>query len=203
MKPLILATGSRYKRYLIDKLGIPVVTHSADVDETRLTDEAPATLVERLSRSKAAALLTQYPDHLIVGSDQVAEVDGRQLGKPHVHAAAVEQLTLCSNRRVLFHTGLCLHNSTIGTQRYMQVITEVKFRSLNREQIERYLTLEQPYDCAGSFKSEGLGICLFEYIRGDDPNALVGLPLIALVSLLAEEGITLPLINPPDSSGLP
>jgi len=181
---LLLASSSVYRRQLLEKLGLTFDSASPDIDETPLPDETPTALVQRLAEQKAKALATSHPETLIIGSDQVATLEQHILTKPHTHERAVEQLRLSSGRKVQFLTGLCLYNSS--TQ-HSQVILEtfnVHFRPLNDGQIERYLQREQPYDCAGSFKSEGLGITLFEGIYGTDPTALVGLPLIRLGQML-------------------
>lgn len=189
MPPIVLASSSPYRRQLIEKLGISFSTASPDIDESPRTGESPADLAKRLSENKAKALASDYPSHLIIGSDQVAELHGTPLGKPGSHQAATTQLRSASGHILHFHTGLALFNSQTGTLQYANSTYTVKFRSLSDSQIESYLTREKPYDCAGSFKSEGLGIALFEYIRGDDPNSLVGLPLIELTRMLLNEGI--------------
>ena len=159
------------------------------MDETRLPDETPEQLVRRLSLAKAAAVAVQRPDALIIGSDQVAVIDGEVLGKPGTHDQAVEQLRRASGRRVTFLTGLCLLNADTGRAQEDVVPFGVVFRELADKQIEHYLQREQPYNCAGSFKSEGLGIALFERLEGEDPNTLIGLPLIRLVRMLEKEGV--------------
>lgn len=189
MPALVLASSSPYRRILLEKLGLPFIAASPDVDETPLTSEAPAALVARLADAKAKALAAHYPQHLIIGSDQVAHLNGRILGKPGTFDGARRQLRDCSGRRVEFLTGLCVFDSGSGVARTIVEPFAVHFRRLSEGQIDRYLQLEQPFDCAGSFKAEGLGIALFERLEGDDPNALVGLPLIRLVGLLAEAGV--------------
>lgn len=189
MLPIILGSSSRYRRQLLEKLNISFVSAAPHVDEAALPGEAPENLVRRLAVSKAQALRPHYPQHLIIGSDQIAVLGGQILGKPGSHEAARQQLQQASGRTVLFHTGLALLNSETQHVQYCCPVYEVKFRCLTAEQIEAYLLLEQPYDCAGSFKSEGLGIALFDHIRGDDPNTLVGLPLIELTRMLNNEGI--------------
>ncbi|WP_246598940.1 Maf family protein [Methylogaea oryzae] len=187
--PLILASSSPYRRLLLEKLGLPFHCASPDVNESRLPGEAPETLARRLAESKARALAADFPDHLVIGSDQVATVDERVLGKPGGREAAIEQLQLAAGKAVSFHTGLYVWNSR--EQRGLGDLdtTTVHFRPLTRRQIEAYVEREAPYDCAGGFKSESLGIVLFERIEGDDPNALVGLPLIRLVTLLQRFGV--------------
>ncbi|MBR9911556.1 MAG: septum formation inhibitor Maf [Gammaproteobacteria bacterium] len=193
MAQIILASSSAYRRQLIEKLGINAESVSPAIDESALPGESPRELVERLSTSKAKALARRFPEHLIIGSDQVAELDGSLITKPGNHSRARQQLLACNGKVVRFHTGLCLYNSASDRQQYRLATTEVKFRQLQEDQVERYLRQEQPYNCAGSFKAEGLGICLFEYLRSNDPSALIGLPLIDLTSLLLNEGIELPL----------
>jgi len=189
---LVLGSTSPFRREILQRLGLPFETAAPNVDETQLPDESPEELVKRLSVAKAQAVASQFPDALIIGSDQVAVIDDDILGKPGNHDRAVEQLRRASGRSVKFYTGLCLYNS--GTNQYQLDVVpfEVVFRKLTDQQIERYLQREQPYNCAGSFKSEALGITLFEAMRGDDPAALIGLPLIRLTSMLAEEGVELP-----------
>lgn len=189
MAELILASTSPYRKAVLDKLGLPFVAQAPQVDETRLPDETPEQLVRRLSLAKAAAVAVQRPDALIIGSDQVAVIDGEVLGKPGTHDQAVEQLRRASGRRVTFLTGLCLLNADTGRAQEDVVPFGVVFRELADKQIEHYLQREQPYNCAGSFKSEGLGIALFERLEGEDPNTLIGLPLIRLVRMLEKEGV--------------
>lgn len=170
---------------------MPFETTSPDVDETALPNESPQALVQRLAEQKARAVADRFPDALIIGSDQVAVLDGEIIGKPGDHADAVRQLRNASGRTVRFLTGLCLFNAASGTARSEVVPFEVTFRQLSGAQIERYLKHEKPYNCAGSFRSEALGIALFEKMRGDDPNTLIGLPLIRLISLLENEGFSI------------
>ncbi len=190
--PLLLASSSRYRRELLARLQLPFIWASPDVDEHALPNEPAAELVARLAEAKARALATTHPGHLIIGSDQVACLDGFILGKPGDFATARQQLRAASGRVVHFLTGLCLLNSSSGRCQTIVEPFEVTFRPLSDAQIDRYLQREQPFDCAGSFKSEGLGITLFERLHGRDPNALIGLPLIALVDLLRAEGVSLP-----------
>lgn len=189
MTPLILASSSPYRRELLARLGLPFESHAPNADETALPGEPPRDMVQRLARIKAEVLAPDYPRALIIGSDQCAELDGRVLGKPGSHERAVEQLTAASGREVTFHTGLCLYNALTGHARLTVVPYRVRFRSLDPAMIEDYLLREKPYDCAGSFRSEGLGVALFESMAGDDPSALIGLPLIALVGMLRQEGV--------------
>ena len=186
MKPynLVLASSSKYRQNLLAKLNLEFSAVSPDIDETPLPNEMPEQTSRRLSELKARALQNQFPDHLIIGSDQVAVINGRSIGKPGNKDNAIKQLTAASGHFITFFTSVCVLNSGSG-----QAITEtdrctVFFKALTAEQIERYVDIEQPYDCAGGFKSEGLGIALFDRIQGDDPNALIGLPLIKLLGIL-------------------
>lgn len=189
MAELILASSSPFRRELLNRLGLNYSCVSPDIDETALPDESAEALVCRLAQAKAQAVATEYPNALIIGSDQVAVLEGNILGKPGNHQKATQQLKAASGKRVLFQTGLCLYNSATGKAQLECVPFAVQFRQLTDEQIENYLKAEQPYNCAGSFKSEGLGIALFEKLEGDDPNALIGLPLIRLVRMLEQEGV--------------
>ena len=188
---LVLASTSPYRRELLQRLGIPFTTAAPDVDESALPGESPAELVRRLSESKARTVGKTHAG-LIIGSDQVATTGEDILGKPGNHARAVEQLHQLAGRTVTFHTGLCLLDTAKDTRQLDVIPFSVEFRQLSAAQIERYLRREQPYNCAGSFKSEALGITLFTRMCGDDPTALVGLPLIRLTDMLAVAGITLP-----------
>ncbi|MGB5474438.1 MAG: Maf family nucleotide pyrophosphatase [Gammaproteobacteria bacterium] len=189
--PLILASTSPFRKQLLARLGIGFQTVAPDADETALPGETPADLVTRLAVAKARAV-GNTRQGLIIGSDQVATTGSDILGKPGNHERAAAQLAYLSGRRVTFHTGLCLLNSANGDLQADEVPYHVVLRTLAAEQIERYLRAEQPYNCAGSFKSEGLGITLFERMEGDDPTALIGLPLIRLTRMLALAGIDLP-----------
>lgn len=189
--PLVLASTSPFRRELLLRLGIPFTTAAPDVDESPLPGEAPAELVRRLSESKARTA-GRTRTGLIIGSDQVATTGEDILGKPGNHQRAVEQLQRLAGRAVTFHTGLCLLDTATDTLQIDVVPFCVEFRQLDATRIERYLRREQPYNCAGSFKSEGLGITLFRRMLGDDPTALIGLPLIRLTDMLAMVGITLP-----------
>jgi len=191
-RTLVLASTSPYRKALLERLGLAFETLSPEVDETRLDGESPERLVCRLAEAKARAGVSRFPDALIIGSDQVAVCGEDILGKPGDHARAGAQLARLSGRRVRFLTGLCLYDAPSDLARVDMVPFEVIFRELGAAQIERYLQRERPYNCAGSFKSEGLGISLFEALHGDDPNALIGLPLIRLVSWLNEAGIAVP-----------
>ncbi len=189
MAQLVLASTSPFRKALLERLGQPFLTARPEADETRRPNEAAHALVERLSADKARAVAGRFPEALIIGSDQVAVLGDEVLGKPGTHERAVEQLTAASGKEVLFLTGLCLLNAATGRAQVEVVPFRVKFRALTDRQIENYLRREQPYNCAGSFKSEGLGIALFEAMIGEDPNALIGLPLIRLVAMLGNEGV--------------
>jgi MAF protein len=189
MPNIVLASSSRYRRQLLQRLGLAFEMDSPAIDETPLPQESPHALVQRLAQAKTQALAARYSQHWIIGSDQIACLDGVVLGKPGNFENAQKQLHACNGRRVEFLTALCLLNSSNG---YVETIVEpfaVQFRRLSAEQIDRYLQREQPFDCAGSFKAEGLGIALFERLEGNDPNVLIGLPLIRLVTLLQNAGI--------------
>ncbi len=192
MPSLILASTSIYRRGLLERLGLPFTVARPDTDETPLPGEPPQALAERLALAKAEVVLAGAADDTwVIGSDQVAELDGRPLGKPGRHAAAVAQLQSMSGREVRFLTALCLAGPD-GRRLQALDITTVRFRRLSDDEIERYIAREQPLDCAGSFKSEGLGIALFEEIDNRDPTALIGLPMIATVRLLREAGFVVP-----------
>jgi septum formation protein len=186
---LILASSSIYRKELLEHLQLPFGVISPDVDETPLVDEAPERTALRLAQEKARKVGISEPDALIIGCDQVAILDGVQLGKPLTHDNAVRQLRLMRGREVTFHSALCLFNARTGHMQADVVPTMVTFRQISDDQIERYLQKEQPYHCAGSAKSEGLGIALISAIHGDDPNALIGLPLIRLITMLQHESV--------------
>jgi septum formation protein len=190
--PLVLASTSPFRRELLMRLGVDFVQDSPKTDETHHPGESAQQLCHRLAIAKAQALSQQYPHHLIIGSDQVATCAGEIIGKPLIHANAVQQLTRFSGQIVDFYTGLCLFNSHTKQQQVQVCQFRVHFRLLTSERIERYLLAEQPYQCAGSFKSEGLGISLFQRLEGDDPTSLIGLPLIELVTMLEREGVLIP-----------
>ncbi|MES9969905.1 MAG: nucleoside triphosphate pyrophosphatase [Candidatus Thiodiazotropha sp.] len=186
---IILASSSPFRRELLSRLGVEFSSASPDIDESTRPNESPQGLVIRLAESKAKEVAKDHPTGLIIGSDQIAVVNGKILGKPGDHQKAMQQLMQASGKRVTFLTGLCLLNSETGQ---LQVCCEpfhVVFRVLQEREIENYLVKEKPYNCAGSFKSEGLGISLFERLEGDDPNALIGLPLIRLIAMLRNEGV--------------
>ena len=186
---LILASTSPYRKELLSRLGLPFEVANPQTDETPLPDESPEAMALRLSEAKARAVAELHPDALIIGSDQVATVDGNIYGKPGNHQRAVEQLRALSGKTVNFFTGLCLLNARTGVADVRGIPTLVSFRHLSDNEIENYLRREPAYNCAGSAKSEGLGIALLSGMRGDDPNALVGLPLIALCDMLHQQGI--------------
>jgi septum formation protein len=187
---LILASTSPYRRQLLDRLGLDYTVEKPEVNETALAGESPATMSERLALAKAADVSRRHPDAWVIGSDQVCERDGIAIGKSGDHATAVDQLTSASGKTLRFHTSVCLQRGSV--QHLHRDCTEVAFRVLDAAEIERYLRTEQPYDCAGSFKCEGLGISLFERIASEDPTALIGLPLIALARMLRKAGFRLP-----------
>lgn len=186
---IILASSSPYRRQLLQKLGIDFTWANPAIDETPKHGEAPESLVTRLAEEKARKLAATHTNHLIIGSDQIASFNGQIIGKPNRHEAALQDLRKFSGNKVSFLTGVCLLNSKTGNFQLSSEIYLVKFRKLTDSQIENYLRREQPYDCAGSFKSEGLGICLFEKMAGDDPHTLIGLPLIRLINMLANEDV--------------
>lgn len=192
MQALVLGSTSPFRKALLDKLGIPFITDTPNTDETRRPGETPDRLVRRLAEDKARNVASRFPDALVIGSDQVACVGDEILGKPGNRENAIAQLSAASGKAVTFYTGLCLYNAANDQ---IQVAVEpfvVHFRVLGAAQIERYIDREQPFNCAGSFKSEGFGITLFAALEGRDPNALVGLPLIRLVEMLDRQGVSLP-----------
>lgn len=186
---LILASSSVYRKELLERLQLPFTTISPHVDETPLPHELPQETAIRLAQEKARKIGQEQPNSLVIGCDQVATLDGMQLGKPLSHDNAVKQLSMMRGREVTFHSALCLYNSATQAMQAEVVPYVVKFRNLSDAQIEQYLLKEQPYHCAGSAKSEGLGIALIESMVGEDPNALIGLPLIRLISMLQKEGV--------------
>jgi len=186
---LILASTSRYRRELLQRLHMPFEVRDPRVDERALDAEQPAAIAARLALAKARAVATRYRDAVVIGSDQVAELDGRPIGKPGSHERAVEQLRRMSARQVVFHTAVAVARQSTGFEGQLLASVRVGFRTLSDDQIEHYLRTEQPYDCAGSAKCETLGIALLEFIESDDPTALVGLPLIRTCQLLRQAGI--------------
>ena len=191
---LILASTSRYRRELLERLRLPFRALSPEVDETPRPGEAPAALAERLALAKAFALAERFPDAVVIGADQVADVDGVAIGKPGNHARAVEQLRAMSGRTIVFQTALAVVRASVGFAEVRRAPVAVRFRTLTEAEIEFYLRSEQPYDCAGSAKCETLGIALLEAIDSDDPTALVGLPLIRTSAMLRAAGLD-PLVH--------
>jgi septum formation protein len=189
---LVLGSTSRYRRELLQRLGLPFEVLAPGVDETPLPDESPAALAGRLALAKARAVARQRPSAVVIGSDQVADLHGEPLGKPGTHERAVEQLRRMRGQTVVFQTALAVVCLERGFEASELAPVRVRFRDLGDEEIERYLRAEQPYDCAGSAKSEGLGISLLERIDSDDPTALVGLPLIRTCGLLRAAGVRVP-----------
>jgi septum formation protein len=189
--PIVLASTSPFRKELLQRIGIDFETAAPDIDESPLPGEAPENLVKRLSEAKARVIGKIRPG-LIIGSDQVASVGDEILGKPGTHENAVAQLRKLSGKLVTFQTGLCLLNSASNQAQVDIIPFRVQFRELDAQQIERYLQADQPYNCAGSFKSEGLGITLFERMEGEDPTALIGLPMIRLTDMLMQAGLVLP-----------
>lgn len=186
---IILASTSPYRKQLLERLQIHFSTAAPNTDETPLPNEGPVALAQRLSCAKAEAVAAHSPAALVIGSDQVAALDGELLHKPGNHERATQQLRACSGRKVVFHTGLCVIHGAGYFRESCVIPFEVHFRTLSSDQIERYLLRDLPYDCAGSFKVESLGITLFERLVGEDPTALEGLPLIALTTLLRKAGM--------------
>ncbi|RYJ61666.1 Maf family protein [Pseudomonas songnenensis] len=192
MRHLLLASSSRYRQQLLSRLRLPFDSCAPEIDETALPGESAEHLVRRLAERKASALATRYPDSLIIGSDQVAVLNQDILGKPHTFERAKQQLLAASGGSVRFFTGLALLDCMNGKLQVACVPFTVHFRTLDEARIERYLKAEQPYDCAGSFKAEGLGISLFRATEGEDVTSLVGLPLIRLVDMLLNAGVEVP-----------
>jgi septum formation protein len=186
---LILASSSSYRRELLGRLHLPFEAIAPHIDETPLDQEAPEATALRLARAKAEAIALAHPGALVIGSDQVATLDGEQIGKPGDHARALAQLQKMRGREVVFHTALCLWNGRDQTAQVENIQVFVRFRDLPDAELDAYLRIEQPYDCAGSAKNEGLGIALLERIDSSDPTALTGLPLIALTSMLRRAGV--------------
>ncbi|EIJ47121.1 nucleotide-binding, septum formation inhibitor protein [Herbaspirillum sp. GW103] len=191
---LILGSSSVYRKELLSRLGLPFESMAPDIDETPQPGETPEATALRLARDKAAAIAARVGPALVIGSDQVATLDGLQIGKPGNHANALKQLQLMRGREVIFHTALCLWDSrqrdAAAAAQVVNVQTLVRFRDLDDTELDAYLKIEQPYDCAGSAKNEGLGIAILESIRSDDPTALTGLPLITLTSMLRRAGVS-------------
>ena len=198
MKTLVLASTSPFRKSILSKLNLPFDCAKPDIDESPKENETPEALVARLAEEKARAVKGEFNDALIIGSDQVAVCDGQILGKPHTFENGVKQLTQFSDKAVTFYTGLALYNSSTGETNSLVEPFTVHFNPLSLKEIENYLKAEQPYNCAGSFKSEGLGICLFKKLEGADPNTLIGLPLIRLVAMLKAQGLDV-LANQPEA----
>lgn len=188
-RQIILASTSVYRRELLERLRLPFTVIASQVDETALPDEGPESLARRLALAKAQAVAAQHPDCLVIGSDQVADLHGEALGKPGTHARAVAQLQRMRGQTVVFQTAVAVVCQATGFAQTELAAVKVRFRDLTDDQIEHYLLAEQPYDCAGSAKSEGLGIALLALIDNDDPTALVGLPLIRTCHLLEAAGL--------------
>lgn len=191
-RPLVLGSTSPYRRELLQRLRLPFTVAAPDVDETALPGETPHALALRLARAKAHAVAAQHPGAVVIGSDQVADLAGHALGKPGSHERAAAQLALMSGHSVVFQTAVAVVCHATGFEQVDLAPVEVRFRALSEDEIERYLRAEQPYDCAGSAKSEGLGISLLDAIVSDDPTALIGLPLIRTCRLLRAAGLVLP-----------
>ena len=191
-RPLVLASTSRYRRELLQRLGLDFTVQAPDVDETPADGEAPHALALRLALAKAQAVAALHPEAVVIGSDQVADLHGEPLGKPGTHARATLQLQRMRGQRVVFQTAVAVVCQATGFAQVELAPVEVQFRALSDAEIERYLLAEQPYDCAGSAKSEGLGISLLDAIYNDDPTALIGLPLIRTCRLLRAAGLVLP-----------
>lgn len=197
MPRIILASSSPYRQELLARLQLPFIAMAPEIDETAIKSEAAADTAQRLALQKARAVAQHHPDAIIIGSDQVASLDGLHIGKPGNHAAALQQLQLMRGREVIFHTALCVidqrdgqHKPTKSVVLIDNIQTKVLFRNLDDEELDAFLRIEQPYDCAGSAKNEALGITVIEKISSDDPTALTGLPLIRLTSMLRSLGVS-------------
>ncbi|GJI94950.1 Maf-like protein [Duganella caerulea] len=187
---LVLASSSAYRRELLSRLQLPFDVAVPDIDEAPLHGETPSATALRLAREKAAAVAAKLPGRIVIGSDQVATLDDEQIGKPGNHANALAQLQKMRGREVIFHTALCVWDGRDGTAQVEDIQTVVKFRDLPDAELDAYLRIEQPYDCAGSAKNEALGIAILERIDSSDPTALTGLPLIALTGMLRKIGVS-------------
>jgi len=187
--PIILASSSPFRKALFERLNLSFQCLSPEIDESLQTDESAEVYVCRLAEQKARAISTSFPDAVIIGSDQCALFDDQILGKPGNHQNALMQLKAMQGKSVIFHTGLCVMQASTGFSETEDILFQVNFRHLNDQQLNHYLEIEQPYQCAGSFKSEGYGTVLFDHMRGDDPTALIGLPLIRLVKMLENAGV--------------
>ena len=191
-RPLILGSTSRYRRELVERLNLPFTTAAPDVDETPAPGEAPGDLALRLALAKAHAVAALHPDAIVIGSDQVSDLNGQPMGKPLVHERAVQQLRSMRGQTVMFHTAVAVVCKATGFEQSDIAVIKTVVRDLTDDEIERYLRAEQPYDCAGSAKSEGLGISLLDAIHSDDPTALIGLPMIRTCRMVRAAGIQLP-----------
>lgn len=190
LKPeIILASSSPFRKSLLQRLHLDFECYSPDIDESRYPEEKAAAYVCRLARQKAEIVGKRFPKAVVIGSDQCAIINGEILGKPGSHENAMQQLKNAQGKTVVFHTGVCVLSSKNGFCEVDNIPYEVDFRRLDDSQLEHYLQVEQPYQCAGSFKSEGYGVCLFNQMRGEDPTALIGLPLIRLVQMLENSGV--------------
>ena len=189
MKSIVLASTSEYRQALLKKLGLPFLTAAPNIDESPILHESAQALVTRLAHDKAQILAPRYPKHLIIGSDQVCVIDEKIVGKPHSFENAFNQLKAASGHKITFYTGLCVLDTETGHFTAQCELFDVYFRHLSEVEITHYLNKEQPYQCAGSFKSEGLGIALFERLDGRDPNTLIGLPIILLLEMLRHYGV--------------
>ena len=187
---LVLASSSAYRKELLSRLQLPFTVDVPDIDETPHAGETPSATALRLAREKAAAVAARHPGSLVIGSDQVATLDDEQIGKPGHHAAALAQLQKMRGKQVIFHTALCLWDGRNGSAQVEDIQTVVQFRDLSDAELDAYLRIEQPYDCAGSAKNEALGIAILERIDSNDPTALTGLPLIALTGMLRKAGVS-------------
>ena len=188
---IVLASGSKSRRRLLQRLKLDFQTQAADLDETAYPNEQAADLVARLSCAKAKAVVDSYQNALIIGSDQCGEVDRQIIGKPKDAEHAHDQLTFCSGKEVIFHTGLCLLDTHSRHCRYESVLTHVHYRSFSKQEAAAYVRIEQPFDCCGSHRSEGLGIVLCDRVESSDPSAMLGLPLITLARMLEQAGVSL------------
>jgi septum formation protein len=188
--PIILASSSVFRKELLGRLNLPFECYSPEVDESVQSGESAEAYVCRLAGQKAQTIANKYPQAVIIGSDQCALLEDQILGKPGDHNNALKQLKAAQGKSVIFHTGLCVMQASTGFSETDDIPFQVKFRNLSDQQLNHYLEIEQPYQCAGSFKSEGYGAALFDYMQGDDPTALIGLPLIRLVGMLENAGIT-------------
>ena len=192
---IVLGSSSPFRKQMLEKLHLPFTQYSPEIDETPLSSESPQEMIERLSLLKALKVAETHPESIIIASDQCATFHSQPIGKPHTHQNAVKQLQDFSGNKIIFYTGLVVIDPKEQKTYHVMDTTTVHFRTLSLQTINNYLNTEQPYQCAGSFKSEGLGITLFESIESKDPNALIGLPLIELTTIFAQMGITLPLCN--------